>query len=182
MKIYTRTGDSGETSLFAGGRTNKDVPRLHAYGTVDELNSVLGLALAQGVSQQVTEWLQTIQNELFIVGADLATPQDAEAKWLTRLAEEPVMRLEREIDQMDERLPELKNFILPGGTTGAATLHIARTVCRRAERWVVSVSEQETINPSVLHYVNRLSDWLFTAARYENLMAGRDEAIWQRSS
>src|SRR5258706_3630722 len=121
MKIYTRTGDSGETSLFAGGRTNKDVPRLHAYGTVDELNSVLGLALAQVVSQQVTEWLRTIQNELFIVGADLATPQDPEAKWLTRLTEEPVMRLERESRQMYEPLPGLKNLMLAEGTARAAT-------------------------------------------------------------
>jgi cob(I)alamin adenosyltransferase len=182
MKIYTRTGDDGETSLFAGGRTSKDSPRLHAYGTADELNSVLGLAVAQGLSPKVAEWLKTIQNELFVVGADLATPQDAEAKWLTRITEEPVTRLEREIDEMDERLPELKNFILPGGTTGAATLHIARTVCRRAERWIVAVTEQDPINPNALHYINRLSDWLFTAARYENLIAGRDESTWQAPS
>jgi len=179
MKIYTRTGDEGQTSLFAGGRTSKDAARLHAYGTVDELNSVLGLALAQGLSAEVRGWVEILQNELFAVGADLATPQDAEAKWLVRVNEEPVIRLEREIDHMDERLPALKNFILPTGTPGAATLHIARTVCRRAERWAVAVAEQERINASVLHYLNRLSDWLFTAARYENLLAGRDEMIWQ---
>ncbi len=179
MKIYTRTGDEGQTSLFAGGRTAKDAARLHAYGTVDELNSVLGLALAHGLSAEVSAWLNVLQNELFVVGADLATPQDAEAKWLVRVTEEPVARLESEIDHMDERLPELKNFILPTGTPGAATLHIARTVCRRAERWAVTVAEQEPLNASVIHYLNRLSDWLFTAARYENLLAGRDETIWQ---
>src|SRR5260370_41460648 len=100
MKIYTRTGDDGQTSLFAGGRTSKDAARLHAYGTVDELNSVLGLALAHGLSAEVGAWLGVVQNELFVVGADLATPQDAEAKWLVRVSEEPVARLEKEIDQM----------------------------------------------------------------------------------
>jgi cob(I)alamin adenosyltransferase len=182
MKIYTRTGDSGETSLFAGGRTSKDNPRLHAYGTVDELNSVLGLSIAQGLTPKIVARMRIIQNELFIVGADLATPQDAEAKWLTRLTEEPVTRLEHEIDEMDGQLPGLKNFILPGGTPAAATLHVARTVCRRAERWIVAVSEDEEINPCVLHYINRLSDWLFTAARYENLAAGQNESTWQTPS
>ena len=182
MKIYTRTGDSGETSLFGGGRTSKDTPRLHAYGTIDELNSVLGLALAGRLSPKVAERARTIQGELLIIGADLATPQDAEAKWLTRLTEESVTRLEHEIDEMDQRLPELKNFILPGGTVMAATLHVARTVCRRAERWIVSLAEDEEINSAVLHYVNRLSDWLFTAARFENLMAGQNESTWQAPS
>ncbi len=179
MKIYTRTGDDGQTSLFAGGRTSKDSVRLHAYGTVDELNSVLGLALAHGLSGEVAEMLNVIQNELFMVGADLATPLEAEANWITRVSEAQVTRLEREIDQMDERLPPLKNFILPGGTVGAATLHIGRTVCRRAERWVVALSDEEKINISVLRYVNRLSDWLFMAARYENTLKGKAEAIWQ---
>src|SRR5260221_8638557 len=110
MKIYTRTGDDGQTSLFAGGRTSKDSARLHAYGTVDELNSVLGLALAQRLSAEVSVCLSVIQNELFVVGADLATPQDGEAKGLVRINEAAVTRLEEEIDHMDERLPELKNF------------------------------------------------------------------------
>jgi len=180
MKIYTRTGDEGETSLFAGGRTSKSTARLHAYGTIDELNSVLGLALAHGLSAEVSGWLQAIQNDLFVVGSDLATPPEANATWVMRVEEAQVTRLEHEIDTMDERLPALKNFILPGGTPGAATLHVARTVCRRAERWIVTAGEHETINASVLHYVNRLSDWLFTAARYENLLAGRDETIWQK--
>ena len=179
MKIYTRTGDDGQTSLFAGGRTSKDSARLHAYGTIDELNSVLGLALAHGLSDDLAAMVNVIQNELFMVGADLATPLDADAAWITRVTEEQVTRLEREIDKMDEALPPLKNFILPGGTAGAATLHIARTTCRRAERWVVALSDEETINSSVLHYVNRLSDWLFMAARYENMRRGKAEAIWQ---
>jgi cob(I)alamin adenosyltransferase len=182
MKIYTRTGDDGQTSLFAGGRTSKDAPRLHAYGTVDELNSMLGLALAQQLSDDVSIWLSAIQNDLFVVGSDLATPLDAEAKWITRVTQAEVARLEHEIDQMDEDLTELKSFILPGGTPGAATLHVARTICRRAERWTVALTGQELINPHVQHYLNRLSDWLFTAARYENRLAGREETIWQSPS
>ncbi len=185
MKIYTRTGDDGQTSLFAGGRTSKDSPRLHAYGTVDELNSVIGLALAHSLSTAVSSWLNAVQNDLFVVGADLATPLDAEAKWITRVEEAQVTRLEREIDQMDEQLPELKSFILPGGTPGAATLHVARTVCRRAERWTVALMEHEgveNVNPVVQHYLNRLSDWLFTAARFENRQAGREETTWQSPS
>jgi cob(I)alamin adenosyltransferase len=179
MKIYTRTGDDGQTSLFAGGRTSKNSARLHAYGTIDELNSFVGLVLAQGVSPELTEALNAIQNELFIVGSDLATPLDAEAAWISRVSEEQVTRLEHEIDQMDAQLAPLKNFILPGGTVAASSLHIARTVCRRAERWIVELGVEENLNASVLHYVNRLSDWLFVAARYENYLSGKDETIWQ---
>ncbi len=178
-RIYTRTGDEGQTSLFAGGRTSKDTARLHAYGTIDELNSVLGLAVAQGLSEELAAKLNVVQNELFVVGADLATPLEADAPWLTRISEEQVTRLEREIDEMDDRLPPLKNFILPGGTAGAASLHVARTVCRRAERWAVALAGDENLNASILHYVNRLSDWLFVAARYENFRAGREETIWR---
>jgi cob(I)alamin adenosyltransferase len=177
--IYTRTGDEGQTSLFAGGRTSKGTFRLHAYGTIDELNSVLGLALAQGLCGFVASHTLAVQSELFVVGADLATPLEAEAAWITRVSEEQVTRLEREIDIMDEELPQLSNFILPGGSVGAATLHIARTVCRRAERWVVALTDEETINISVMHYVNRLSDWLFVAARYENMKSGGAESIWK---
>ncbi len=179
MKIYTRTGDDGQTSLFAGGRTGKNSARLHAYGTIDELNSFLGLVLAQGVSPELTEALKTIQSELFVIGADLATPLDAEAAWITRVTEDQVTRLEHEIDQMDEHLTPLKHFILPGGSVGAATLHIARTVCRRAERWIVALGLEENLNTSVLHYVNRLSDWLFIAARFENMRSSNPETIWQ---
>jgi cob(I)alamin adenosyltransferase len=177
--IYTRTGDEGQTSLFAGGRASKGTARLHAYGTIDELSSMLGFALTQRLSADMPAMLAEIQNELFIVGADLATPLEAEAAWITRVTEEHVTRLEREIDAMDERLPPLKNFVLPGGTPGAALLHVARTICRRAERWIVALGDDENVNASVLHYVNRLSDWLFVAARYENMLAGQAETIWQ---
>jgi cob(I)alamin adenosyltransferase len=177
--IYTRTGDEGQTSLFAGGRTSKSATRLHAYGTIDELNSVLGVALAHGLAAEVAEKVSLVQRELFVVGADLATPLEAEAAWITRVTEDQITRLEREIDAMDEKLPTLKNFVLPGGTVGAANLHVARTVCRRSERWIVALSTKENINMSVLHYVNRLSDWLFTAARYENAIKGHDEPIWR---
>ncbi len=177
-RIYTRTGDEGQTSLFAGGRTSKDTARLHAYGTIDELNSMLGLAIAQGLSAEVSAKVRAIQNELFVVGADLATPLDAETSWITRLSGEQVTRLEREIDAMDDRLPALKNFILPGGTVGTASLHVARTICRRAERWIVALTTEENLNASVLHYVNRLSDWLFVAARYESMISGGEEVIW----
>jgi cob(I)alamin adenosyltransferase len=122
--------------------------------------------------------LAEIQRELFVVGADLATPLEAETAWMTRITEEQVTHLEREIDAMDELLPPLKNFILPGGTPGAASLHVARTICRRAERWIVALADEENVNASVLHYVNRLSDWLFVAARYENMLAGQAETIW----
>jgi cob(I)alamin adenosyltransferase len=178
-RIYTRTGDEGQTSLFAGGRTSKDTARLHAYGTIDELNSILGLAVAQGLSEEVAAKLNVVQNELFVVGADLATPLESETLTIMRVSEEQVTRLEREIDAMDDQLPPLKNFILPGGTAGAATLHVARTVCRRSERWVVALAGEENLNASILHYVNRLSDWLFVAARYENMRAGHEEAIWR---
>ncbi len=178
-RIYTRTGDDGDTSLFAGGRTRKDAARLHAYGTIDELNSVLGFALAQGLCTEVTGMLRVVQNDLFVVGADLATPLEAEAHGVLRVSPNQVTRLENEIDRMDEKLPPLKNFILPGGAPGAASLHIARTVCRRAERWIVTLSREENLNTSIAQYVNRLSDWLFVAARYENTEAGQEDILWQ---
>lgn len=178
MKIYTRTGDDGTTGLFAGGRTRKDDARLHAYGTIDELNATLGLVIANDVQPELAAMVTAVQHELFSVGADLATPLDADAEWITRVSEDQVTRLESEIDRMEDALPELKNFILPQGTRAAATLHIARTVCRRAERWLVTLSAEEQISPNVAQYVNRLSDWLFVAARYENQLSGRPETVW----
>lgn len=176
MKIYTRTGDSGETSLFAGGRVAKDDARLHAYGTVDELNAILGLVLASNMHPDLAETMRRIQRELFTVGSDLATPLDASPEWIHRLDGKFTERLERDIDQFEAELPPLKNFILPGGTQAAAFLHQARTVCRRAERWVVTIKEE--VNPHVLIYLNRLSDWLFVLARVENARAGVEETIW----
>jgi len=176
MKIYTKTGDSGETSLFAGGRVRKDEARLHAYGTIDELNSVLGLAAALNLDAELREMLRRVQAELFQVGADLATPLDAQADWIKRIEGGLTTALESEIDQLDTELAPLTNFILPGGTAAAAALHQARTVCRRAERWMVTLGDE--INPQTLIYVNRLSDWLFTLSRAENARAGMSDVIW----
>lgn len=179
MKIYTRSGDEGQTSLFAGGRISKSHLRLQAYGTVDELNAVLGLAASAGVGGSVAGPLERVQGELFVLGADLATPLDAQPKWLVRVSAEMTARLEQEIDVWQAALPELHNFILPGGAMGGAFLHQARTVCRRAERWLVALQEHEAINPEALRYLNRLSDWLFVAARAANQEAGQPERIWQ---
>jgi cob(I)alamin adenosyltransferase len=176
MKIYTKTGDGGETSLFAGGRVPKDDARLHAYGTIDELNAILGMAIAFGLQPSLVAPLQRVQMELFTLGADLATPLDAKADWLVRLDASHALQLEAEIDQWDTELPALQNFILPSGTPAATLLHQARTVCRRAERWMVTLKEE--LNPESLIYVNRLSDWLFTLARVENARAGVAETIW----
>ncbi len=178
MKLYTRTGDSGQTSLFAGGRVSKGHVRLHAYGTIDELNAVLGLAIAAGLEDTLRAQVQRAQSELFTVGADLATPLDAGAKRITRVGPHMVERLESEIDAWQEQLPALRNFILPGGGMGGAFLHQARTVCRRAERWIVTLAEGEAVNDEVLRYINRLSDWLFAAARAANQAAGTDEQLW----
>lgn len=178
MKIYTKTGDRGETSLFAGGRVHKDHLRLHTYGTVDELNSVIGLARAFGADNTLDNYLTKIQAELFHVGADLATPLDADAAWIVRVDAGMIERLEREIDEAENELEPLKNFILPGGTPTAATLHQARTVCRRAERWLVTLEKEEKVNPLVLQYLNRLSDWLFVMARIANKRAGVADVVW----
>ncbi len=179
MKIYTRTGDEGQTSLFAGGRVSKANVRLHAYGTVDELNAILGLAVSAGLAPAVDPAVQRVQRELFVVGADLATPLEAEAKWIVRVSAEHVTVLEREIDTWESTLPVLKNFILPGGSMGGAFLHQARTVCRRAERWLVELQAAEPVNGEALRYLNRLSDWLFVAARVTNSHGGAPETIWE---
>ncbi len=180
LKIYTRTGDQGETSLFAGGRVDKNDLRLHAYGTVDELNSLLGLACAHQLDGELVTKVERVQMELFQVGADLATPLDADAQWIVRIDEESVQMLEQEIDALDSTLPPLKNFIIPGGSLAAATLHLARTTCRRAERWIVALKQETDINPLVLSYINRLSDWLFVIARAANARAGVADVVWQR--
>ena len=134
MKIYTRTGDSGDTALFAGGRVPKHHLRVEAYGTIDELNAALGVARAERPSRQVAAWLESAQNQLFHLGADLATPLSAKSSHVTRMAQDDIAWLEASIDSMDAALPPLRNFILPGGSRCAAQLHVARTVCRRAER------------------------------------------------
>lgn len=178
MKIYTKTGDDGTTSLFSGGRVTKHHLRVESYGTVDELNSYLGVARAYQASEKTDEYLETIQNHLFRLGADLATPMDAKAEWLVRITDEETQWLEDTIDILNESLPELKNFILPGGVPVAAHLHVARTICRRAERIVVSLAEKEAINEASAIYLNRLSDCLFVLARYENAQQNESETKW----
>lgn len=178
MKIYTKTGDDGTTSLFSGGRVSKTHLRVEAYGTVDELNSVLGVVRAHKPQRRCDEWLARVQWQLFNLGADLATPLDSKAEWVVRMDADTVVWLEDAIDEMTAELPELKNFILPGGSLVAANIHVARTVCRRAERVVIQLQDQEPVGEQVIHYLNRLSDFLFTLARWENMQAGIPEDKW----
>lgn len=177
MKIYTKTGDDGTTGLFGGGRVSKASARIECYGTVDELNSVIGLALAHGVSPDGSQFLGTAQNTLFVLGADLATPRGSKAQ-VERVAEHHVEELEGWIDHLDAKLPPLKTFILPGGTPAASALHVARTVCRRAERLCVAASAETDLGPMAVQYLNRLSDFLFTLARWENSHAGMPDTPW----
>lgn len=178
MKIYTKTGDDGTTSLFSGGRVSKAHLRVEAYGTVDELNSVLGVARAHQPHHTTDEWLSRIQSQLFNLGADLATPLDSKTEWVVRMDADTVLALEQGIDELTGELPELKNFILPGGSLAAAQVHVARTVCRRAERITVLLQEHEPLGEHVVRYLNRLSDFLFTLARWENMQAGILENKW----
>lgn len=182
MKIYTKTGDNGETSLFGGKRVRKDNPRISAYGTVDELNAVLGIVVTEVKDEELNSVLQSLQNELFVLGSDLATPADKGNKGfvIPRIEKGNCVRLEMLIDKFDAKLPELKNFILPGGSKGAANLHLARTVCRRAEREVVSLSKNEELNSEIEIYLNRLSDLLFVVARYQNFISGTADINWQK--
>jgi len=182
-KVYTRTGDQGTTALIGGRRAAKDDPRIEAYGTVDELNSALGVALAQGLSERLAGVLQGIQNELFHLGAELATPVDeGVAAPGPRLEDRHVEALETLMDELGGELGPLENFILPGGCPGAAALHVARTVCRRAERRLVTLAAGETIDPVALRYLNRLSDALFVMARFENHDRGVADVYWQSRS
>src|SRR5450432_2332613 len=173
MKIYTRTGDAGETGLFGGTRVGKDDPRVEAYGTVDELNSCLGTARALGVSAKTDAELLRMQSDLFTLGAELACVPGKEDKLsLTLVGEPDILRLEGWIDEAEAPLSELKNFVLPGGSPSAAELHRARTVCRRAERRTLTAGRSSAIRGEVVIYLNRLSDLLFVLARYENHVAG----------
>ncbi|HYT93692.1 MAG TPA: cob(I)yrinic acid a,c-diamide adenosyltransferase [Gemmataceae bacterium] len=181
-RIYTKAGDQGETGLGDGSRVPKDHARVAAYGSVDELNAVLGVLLAQLAAPDNTEYtdlLRSIQNDLFDVGGDLCLPQtpDEVAGQRLRVRVEQVQRLEGVIDRLNERLTPLRSFVLPGGSAAAAWCHLARTVCRRAERDVVTLMRTETINPQVLIYLNRLSDLLFVLARVYN-RDGEDDVLW----
>jgi cob(I)alamin adenosyltransferase len=179
MKIYTRTGDKGDTSLFGGQRVSKDALRIEAYGTVDELNSVLGIVRADNAQPEIDRLLARIQEVLFVLGADLATPRSADKKDLRRIAAADAEVLEREIDTLDAHLHPLRTFILPGGSPVAARLHFARTVCRRAERNVVRLSRTEDIGDDVTVHLNRLSDLLFVLARFANHIANVPETPWK---
>ena len=181
MKIYTRTGDEGETSLFGGRRVPKNNARVDAYGHVDELNAVLGLVAASEPPDLEKDLIQEIQRDLFAIGGRLASPEpDRVAKALEKavVPHERIDALEAAIDQMEGELPTLNQFILPGGTTKAAFLHLARTVCRRAERSVVALSLESTVPGEILRYLNRLSDLLFTLARLANHRAGVPDQTW----
>jgi cob(I)alamin adenosyltransferase len=178
-KIYTRRGDDGSTGLFGGPRVRKDDLRVSAYGDVDELNSALGVAREWVRSEELRAMIDRFQNELFNLGAELATPSVSDApKMIPTIVAADVERMEKEIDALTATLPEQKHFILPGGSKGAAHLHLARTICRRAERLVVELSRSEKVSPEVLAYLNRLSDLLFTMARAEVLRAGGKEIAW----
>lgn len=178
-KIYTRKGDEGLTSLSGGQRVAKDSLRVAAYGTVDELNSSIGVALAVGLCDRLAEVLPVIQNELFHLGSDLSFIEEDKAKYpIPQIEARHVEKLEALIDEMTAVVGPLQNFILPGGSTGSAHLHVARTICRRAERDVITLAREEGVGAHVIKYLNRLSDALFVMARYENHERGVAEPLW----
>ena len=178
-RVYTRTGDDGTTALGGGQRVGKDSLRIEAYGTVDELNSQLGVALAAGLDPGLAASLAAIQNDLFHLGSDLCVLEEDKAKMpVPRIEARHVEALEKLMDRLSEELPALENFILPGGSPGAAALHVARTLCRRAERILVALSRAEAVGEHTVRYVNRLSDALFVMARYENKKRGVPDTLW----
>jgi cob(I)alamin adenosyltransferase len=188
MRIYTRSGDAGETGLFGGARVPKDALRVEAYGTVDELNALLGCVRAQGADAEIEALLSSVQQDLFLLGADLATPTEKDTRkgkiTIERVRPEQVARLEAAIDRYEAEAPPLTNFILPGGHPLAAGLHLGRVVCRRAERRCVALARNEAenggpaVNPEVLRYLNRLSDLLFVLARAVNHRQGVPDIAW----
>ena len=175
--MYTRRGDAGETSLYGSRRVGKESTRVEAYGTVDELNSAIGLAASDCDDAKLAVALKAVQRSLFVAGADLATDDDDSGR-ITRISARDTKDLEKMTDELIGELPTLKNFILPGGSRLAAELHLARAVCRRAERRVVAASKAERINPELLPFFNRLSTYLFNAARIANKRAGKREDPW----
>jgi cob(I)alamin adenosyltransferase len=179
-RIYTKTGDEGSTGLGNGQRVAKDALRVAAYGTVDECDSTIGVALAAGLCERLTQELGAIQNELFDLGSDLCWPSDDPRRARIPTVEaRHVEKLEHLIDEFNDVVGDLTNFLLPGGAIGAAHLHVARTICRRAEREVVTLAREEAVGEFVLPYLNRLSDALFVMARYENHERGVAEPLWQ---
>ncbi len=181
MKIYTKTGDAGETGLFGGGRVSKDDPRVEAYGDVDELNAVLGVARAVELMPRIDEIVVLVQRDLFSLGSLVATPDREKMRQhleKARIDEDRISELERAIDEGEAELEPLRAFILPGGTPKSAALHAARTVCRRAERRVIALTREVEIPPIVVKYLNRLSDLLFVLSRVANRRAGVGEVTW----
>jgi len=179
-KIYTKTGDAGTTALGGGQRVPKDALRVAVYGTVDELNSQIGVALAYGLCARLQAVLPIVQNELFDLGSDLCfLPEDQVKYKIPQIEERHVKQLETLIDEMNEVVGTLQNFILPGGSPGSAHLHVARTICRRAEREATTLAREEGVGPQVLIYLNRLSDALFVMARFENNQRNVPEPLWQ---
>jgi cob(I)alamin adenosyltransferase len=180
VKIYTRRGDRGETDLFGGPRVGKDDLRVEAYGAVDELNAVVGMAAAESAHEDVAALCRDIQNALFDLGAYLATPEAKrrEKSGVPEPDDEQISRLEDAIDRFEEELPALRNFVLPGGSAAAAAFHLARTVCRRAERRCVSLGRDTELDAPAIGYINRLSDLFFVLARLENARAGRPDVEW----
>ena len=173
-KVYTKTGDKGETSLVGGERISKSSTRVDTYGDIDELNSVIGIAISHTKDEMLKDYLKKVQNDLFIFGGDLATPLSFKGE-IPRINEQMIEKIENLIDKFHLEVGDLKEFILPSGVGGSPFLHFARTVCRRAERKIVKLSENEVINPLGLNYLNRLSDLLFMMARIENKRAGYEE-------
>lgn len=179
MKIYTKTGDGGETSLFGGARVSKASERVEGYGEIDELNSVLGLALSESLDAQVGALLVDVQSRLFDLGAELATAPDSKVSLgIPLVGEAEVSALEQAIDRAESMLPPLKTFVLPGGSRAASTLHLARTVCRRAERRLVALAQHEPVRAELLTYLNRLSDALFVFARLANHQSAVADIPW----
>jgi cob(I)alamin adenosyltransferase len=176
--LYTRQGDKGETSLYGPRRVPKDSPRVEAYGTIDELNSYVGVVLSDCRDSRTTKSLKAIQRMLFVAGADLAS----DSREVPRISHKDTLTIEQMTDSVLERLPTLRNFILPGGTRLASELHYARGICRRAERRVVAASKSDSLNPELIPFLNRLSSYLFNLARLVNVKAGRKEEKWKGES
>lgn len=182
-RIYTKTGDKGETSLFNGTRVLKNNGCIEGYGNIDELNSILGFCLTLLKDEKIRKIIFKIQNDLFQLGSDLATPIDSKnakaVKFIRRIGDKEITQLEAWIDELDQGLPKLTSFILPGGGSAGASLHIARCVCRRSERWVTGLVKDKKTNPNALMYLNRLSDLFFVLARVVNQMDNQTETIWK---
>jgi cob(I)alamin adenosyltransferase len=180
MKIYTKKGDGGETGLFGGRRVPKHNIRVEAYGTVDELNAIIGVTRSKKPKSEIDTILRDIQIDLYILGSDLAAPSDTSGSKIPRIEDRHVVALEQHIDVIEQQLPPLTSFIMPGGVPVAADLHHARTVCRRAERIAFNLAQSESVNPQALVYFNRLSDLLFVLARYANKLEGGSEQSYGR--